>query len=66
MTFYLLYPERRSITDEQLRQWYTDAVADSLIEPPYTEDLMGMAKALEDIGHITLHITVLTAGEDNV
>jgi len=62
MTFYLLYPERRSITDDQLRQWYTDAVADSLIEPPYTEDLIGMAKALEDIGHITVNM-VLINGE---
>lgn len=50
--WYLLYPERRKVTDEWILQQASDAYADGLISE-YEDDPTLMAAALEDIGWIT-------------
>lgn len=55
----IIWPEHRVVSDETIISWYLDAVADGKIEielrpddPTPTVD--EMARALDDIGWITL------------
>lgn len=57
MKIYIVYPEKRWVYDETIITWFTDAVADGLIDTTHnwkTEDVKEMAAILEDIGHITV------------
>lgn len=49
---YIIYPERRWISQTKLARWYADAVANREAEPGAT-NLNEMAAALEDAGFIT-------------
>ncbi len=58
MSFNLIYPEQRRVSDDTIRQWYADAVANNEIAPEYKgfekHDVMKMAAALSDAGIITV------------
>ena len=49
---YIIYPERRWISEQKLASWYADAVANMEAEPG-ARTVREMAAALEDIGFIT-------------
>ena len=53
-TIYIVYPERRFVSDEQITTWFTDAVANSHIGPMYyyAKTPHEMAAALCDAGLI--------------
>jgi hypothetical protein len=53
---YILWPERRWVSEGTLRGWYLDAVDNGEIADEYlhAHDLQTMRRALSDAGHITL------------
>ena len=51
--FHILWPEDRSVSDEQIRSWYFDACANNEAQTGFTE-VKDMAFELHSIGHITL------------
>jgi len=55
-TFTIIWPERRTVSAEQIASWYADAVDDGRV--PLGENRAttprAMALVLEDIGFITL------------
>jgi hypothetical protein len=56
MTFYIemLYPERRMVSEDYIRSWYSDLLADGKIEMPDHEvDLWEAIDVLMDIGVAT-------------
>ena len=52
---YIVYPERRFVTDEQMATWFADAVANQEIHPDHlgAKTPEAMALALSDAGFIT-------------
>ena len=48
----IAYPENRWISEDTIRMWYADAVADGECEGGHTE-LEFMMRELMDIGHAT-------------
>ncbi len=52
--FELIYPERRFVSEQQIRTWYSDAVANGEAEETNLRDPEEMARELQSIGHITL------------
>ncbi len=57
--FYLVYPDRRWVSDQRIIDWYTDALASGLIQPCNefvhdANDVVGMTTALANIGWITV------------
>lgn len=51
--FFIVWPERRWISDDQMSRWYEDAVANEAVEPG-EQDVSAMARALHEAGEITL------------
>lgn len=53
---YIVYPEQRWVSLEQLQTWFTDAVANGSIAPEYlsAKGVEDMGMALDDAGVITL------------
>jgi hypothetical protein len=51
--FTIIWPERRTVSDDQIKIWYADALVngDADLE---TDDVTVMARELHDIGTITL------------
>lgn len=56
MTIFIIWPERRFVSDQQIESWFLDAVADAQIGPDrfHAESVREKAEALEDAGFITL------------
>lgn len=57
MNIKLIYPEERVVTEEQIRTWHADKVADgdiSMPAPGETVTLADMIWDLEDLGLITV------------
>lgn len=53
-SYQIIWPERRMISERQIRVWYSDAVANGDAEEISLTDPYDMAKELENIGIITL------------
>lgn len=55
-TISLIYPEKREVTETQIRQWCLDAIDNGDVDPQDVdqESVQSMAEALEDAGLITL------------
>lgn len=57
-TYYIVYPEHRSIGADRILTWYADAYANKELDEPATspEHITSdeAARALDFIGHITL------------
>jgi hypothetical protein len=53
---YIVWPEKRYVTDEQINVWYEDAVANDEIDAPYLDAKTPEAKAeaLEDAGLLSI------------
>jgi len=53
---YIIWPEKRAVSDEEIASWYSDAVANGEIGPSYVPEMDSekMAAALEDIGVLTV------------
>ena len=56
MSVFIIWPERKWVSEEKIATWFSDAVANDLIAPHYlsaktTEE---MAKALDDAGYLTV------------
>lgn len=53
---FLIYPEPRHISDEEIAAWYADAVANKAVDHSlrHAKTPAEMAAALEDAGLITL------------
>jgi hypothetical protein len=56
MTYFIatVWPERRLVPADTIARWYTDAVANQEIAPPFTENVLEQAIALHDAGIITM------------
>lgn len=54
MRFLIIWPERRYVSEDTIRTWYADMVADDEAENPNLTDSYDMAKELENIGRITM------------
>lgn len=55
MSFYILWPEKRSITASQIRGWYLDAVDNKQVKQlPPNATAADMAQVLHQAGLITL------------
>lgn len=54
MDFKLLYPERRVVSERQIKTWYSDAVANDEVDDKTCTDVIDMAKELSSAGIITL------------
>lgn len=56
MTTYLIWPERKIVSDEWIETQFADAISNSYIPPERisAKDVMEMARALDDAGLITL------------
>jgi len=52
--FQIIWPERRWVSEDQIKMWYTDAVANGEAEETQLNDVEEMARELSSIGHITL------------
>jgi len=50
----IVYPERRTIPAKTIRAWYEDAVANGELEDKGLTDIDLMARALHDLGWITM------------
>ena len=52
---YIVYPERRYVTEETIAGWFADAVENREISPEYlgAKDTATMVRALNDAGIIT-------------
>lgn len=53
-SYQIIWPERRMISERQIRVWYSDAVANGDAEETNLTHPDEMAKELENIGIITL------------
>ena len=53
MQIHIVYPEHRTVSEDQIESWYADAKADGLIEGRH-ETVREKANALDDIGVITV------------
>ena len=53
-TWEIIWPEYRQVTEEQIRLWYGDAVANGEAEETTLNDPDEMARELHFIGNITL------------
>lgn len=49
----ILWPEHRTVSAQQIRTWYADAVANDEATAGIT-DVDAMARELSNIGHITI------------
>jgi hypothetical protein len=54
MKFEIIWPEQRWVGGDIIAGWYSDAVENQDVMPPYTTDVREMAMALSDIGFITV------------
>lgn len=55
MQFEILWPDRRWVSENQIKIWYSDALANGDAEDETIfEDTEAMARELHDIGIITL------------
>lgn len=52
--FWVIWPERRHITEGQMRLWYADAVANGEVENTTCTDVEAMARELSNAGVLTL------------
>jgi hypothetical protein len=52
--FEIVWPERRFVSEDQIRTWYSDAVANGDAEETDLLDPEEMARELSSIGAITL------------
>ena len=52
MTF-IVYPEHRLVSDEQITSWYLDAVDNEEVDDCEAKTVAAMAAALNDAGLIT-------------
>lgn len=56
MSVNILWPENRHVSFEQIKTWYSDAVANEQVDGAATTDnIEAMAFELHDAGLITLH-----------
>lgn len=53
-TWEIIWPERRFVSESQIRTWYSDAVANGEAEETDLRDPEEMARELSSIGIITL------------
>jgi hypothetical protein len=53
---YIVWPEKRYVTDDQIDVWYEDAVANDEIDAHYlgAETTQAKAEALDDAGLLTI------------
>jgi hypothetical protein len=56
LKFWIIWPENRFVSENQMKTWYFDAVANNEISREYLDlkDVSKMAAALNDAGLITL------------
>jgi len=57
MSVYIVFPEKRWVSDEIITDWFRDAIKDGVIvsaHPWKTAGIMEMALLLEDVGYITI------------
>jgi hypothetical protein len=54
MTWHILWPEIRTVSDETIRGWYRDAVANGEVERTELTETEEMARELSIAGVITL------------
>lgn len=56
MVFKILWPQKRIISEQVIRDWYADALANDEIDSDFIglDDPIQMALALNDAGTITL------------
>ena len=52
--FYMIWPERRTVTAKQILGWYADALANEELEGEPTQNAEEAARALDEAGLITL------------
>ena len=52
--FEIIWPERRFVSEDKIRVWYSDAVANGEAEETDLTEVEEMARELSSIGHITL------------
>lgn len=52
-SIYIIYPEKRWVSAEQITSWYLDAVANGQVQNRHCIRTWDMAGELEDIGLIT-------------
>lgn len=52
--FEIIWPDHRFVSEDQIRSWYADAVANGEAEEIDLRDPEEMARELSSIGHITL------------
>ena len=52
MSFCMIYPEKRIVSDEQVLSWHSDLAMDEGLEP--TNDIIQAVHVLEDWGLITV------------
>lgn len=67
MTYYLVYPEKRTVTEDQLRMWHADAQADGDISM-YLEGVdypKGGVVKIEDIIFDLEDLGVITVGKQS-
>ena len=53
-TFNIIWPERRTVSAEQIDIWFADAVANGDAEESEVETTQDKARFLDDLGYITL------------
>jgi hypothetical protein len=63
MRFHTIWPENRYVSEEQIRSWYADAVANGETELTELRDPEDMAHELSWIGVITLGHRHFKSGE---
>ena len=51
---YTIYPDKRFVSEQQIRDWYQDAVCNNDIDNGACTDINEMIHELEDIGQITI------------
>ena len=56
MNYKIVYPERRSVTEEIIRMWYEDAVANNEVDYTDLTALRDIMAELESCGHVTFEV----------
>lgn len=57
MSVYIVYPEKRWMSDETIISWFKDGIADGMIsaeEGKQCHTILDMARLLADVGYITI------------
>ena len=56
--FRIVYPEKRTVSEQTIKNWYADAVANDEIDEQFIKanDVLTMARGLSDAGLITFTV----------